>query len=216
MGNLFLKYSVIGAVISFAANCLVELLFKGAYKFDMSNVILYTLIFTLCWGICMTLISLYNYYNKQNADNIPDEVNNMTSEDGGVLYYYNDFKNGMCKVERIEYNSPKDLERKNYKTYFGFVNEDGEFISKKWYVGASDFFDNGVAVVELLDKNGNEVFNIIDKTGEELSLSWFYSIYGFSDGLCKVGWNDGTINFINEKGELMWKEWKKELSIDEE
>lgn len=210
MRNLILKYSALGFAVSLCVISLVEWLLNGTYNFDPSKVIMYSIIFTICWTICMTIISVYNYRNS-----VEDESDDSTSgpKDAGVMYYYNDYKNGMCKVERIEYKSLKDLERKNYKTYFGFVNESGELVSK-WYVGASDFYESGIAVVEIYDNDGNELFNIINKEGEELSVSWYYSICELSGGLFKVGWNDGTINFMNEKGELIWKEWKKELSIE--
>lgn len=210
MKNVFFKYCSIGAAISFCVLCIIELVFNGEYNFDWSHVILYTLVFTLQYALCMSAVSYYNAKLKTQEDPVEEEV----SKDGGVIYYYNDYVNGFCRVERIEYDSPKDFERNTYRKYFGFVNKEGELINKKWYVGASDFFENGVAVVELYDKAGKEIFNVINKEGEELSVSWFYSIYGYSDGVCKVGWSDGTINFIDENGNLLWKEWKKELEIE--
>lgn len=211
MKDIFLKYSLIGLAISFVVVSCMEFIINGTYGFDISRVMLYVLAFTFSWSIGMSAISLYNAKNKQQEIS---QGSNENSE-GGILYYYNDYVNGFCRVERIEYNSPKDFENESYRKYFGFLDKEGNLITKKWYVGASEFFDNGLAIIEEYDKNGNEIFNIINGEGKELSISWFYSIYGYSDGVCKVGWNDGTINFIDENGNLLWKKWKKELEIEQ-
>lgn len=206
MKDIFLKYLLVGFCISFFVIGSIELIANGQNNFDFLNVLKYTFVFTLCWSVGMTYISVYNAKNAPQEEQ--EEVNTNA---GGRLYYYNDYHNGLCKVERIEYDSIKDLKNKNYNSFYSFINKEGEFITPQWYIGASDFGDNGRAIVAVKDKNDNILYNIIDEAGRELSTMWYYSIYECVDGKYKVGWNDNTINFIDSDGQLLWSDWKKEL-----
>jgi hypothetical protein len=68
-----------------------------------------------------------------------------------------------------------------------------------------DFNEYGVAIVY-----DGTVYNIIDREGKELSLNWFHGIVPFSDGMAKVRWVDGTVNYIDTTGKLAWSEWKED------
>ena len=205
MRNLILKYALIGFVISLIINVILELPI-GDHVINYENIIFYTIVFTLMWTVGMTCISFYN--SKYSSESNDEDDSN---KEGGVLYYYNDYQNGMCRVEQIEYRTLDDIKNKNVISRYSFVNEAGEYITDKWYEGASNFLDNDVAIVASMGKNNDIMYNIIDKNGNELSPMWFYSIYECNDNKFKVGWSDNTINFIDKSGNLLWKEWKKEL-----
>ena len=68
-----------------------------------------------------------------------------------------------------------------------------------------DFNEYGVAIVY-----DGAAYNIIDNNGKELSMTWFHSIVPFSDGVAKVRWIDGSVNYIDATGNLIWSEWKED------
>ena len=68
-----------------------------------------------------------------------------------------------------------------------------------------DFNEYGVAIVY-----DGAAYNIIDNNGKELSMTWFHSIVQFSDGVAKVRWIDGSVNYIDATGNLIWSEWKED------
>ena len=69
------------------------------------------------------------------------------------------------------------------------------------------YFDINCPGGRVYDGTG---YNIIDSKGKELSLNWFQGIVPFSDGMAKVSWVDGTVNYIDTTGNLAWSEWKKD------
>ena len=46
-----------------------------------------------------------------------------------------------------------------------------------------------------------------------MSVSWFYEIDPFVDGVAKVKWKDNTVNFIRADGKFLWKDWKPEVVL---
>ena len=68
-----------------------------------------------------------------------------------------------------------------------------------------DFNEYGVAIV-----CDGTMYNIIDGEGKELSLTWFHGIVPFSDGMAKVRWIDGTVNYIDTTGKPAWSEWRED------
>lgn len=120
------------------------------------------------------------------------------------IYSYDDYSNGYAMVKRICYTDPK---HKTAEVAISFIDKSGEFITDKWYPGATDFDECGVAVVF-----DGERYNIINGTGRELSPFWFDGMTPFADGMAKVYDSEtDCINFINTRGELLWKEWKRDF-----
>jgi len=157
----------------------------------------------LAFAIMMYLILKHSIFKKdETAEQKDAEESVGVNED--PAYYYHDYQHDYSVVEKVTFFN---RDHTAGRCWFSFVNKKGEFITSKWYDGVSDFNEYGIATV----MTGNK-FNIIDVNGNELCTNWFSEIGEFSDGVAKVVWpTDGTVNFINTKGEIIWENWAKEL-----
>ena len=115
-------------------------------------------------------------------------------------YFYFPYVNGFAIVLKETFHYDGNSE----KTY-SFIDKKGEYITQKWYHDVMDFNEYGVAIVY-----DGTMYNIIDGEGKELSLTWFHGIVPFSDGMAKVRWIDGTVNYIDTTGNLAWSEWRED------
>lgn len=122
----------------------------------------------------------------------------------GEHYYYNDYCNGFCRVEKITISQSGDV-----SSEFNFLDKKGNYISEKWYLAVSDFYDNGIALV-----TDGEMFNFINTDGKLVSTRWYYGIEPFVDGIAKVKWKDNTVNFIDIEGNCLWEEWRPEIILN--
>ena len=115
-------------------------------------------------------------------------------------YFYFPYVNGLAIVLKETFHYDGNSEKS-----YSFVDKSGEYITQTWYHDVMDFNEYGVAIVY----NGSG-YNIINREGKELSINWFHSIVPFSDGMAKVRWVDGTVNYIDTTGKLAWNEWKED------
>lgn len=115
-------------------------------------------------------------------------------------YFYFPYVNGFAIVLKETFH----YDRNSEKTY-SFIDKKGEYITQKWYHDVMDFNEYGVAIV-----CDGTMYNIIDGEGKELSLTWFHGIVPFSDGMAKVRWIDGTVNYIDTTGKPAWSEWRED------
>ena len=115
-------------------------------------------------------------------------------------YFYFPYVNGFAIVlkETLHYDG-------NSEKSYSFIDKKGEYITQKWYHDVLDFNEYGVAIV-----CDGTMYNIIDGEGKELSLTWFHGIVPFSDGMAKVRWIDGTVNYIDTTGKPAWSEWRED------
>lgn len=119
-------------------------------------------------------------------------------------YFYNDYVNGFCRVEKIVFGYDGSV-----TSEFNFLNKEGKYIMEKWYAAASDFCKEGVALIY----NG-EMYNFINKEGKVMSTNWFYDIDPFVEGIAKVRWKDNTVNFVGIDGKCLWENWCPEIVLD--
>lgn len=120
------------------------------------------------------------------------------------VYMYDDYHYGYAMVRCIYYTNP---DHTSSDITMSFVDLTGKLITDKWYVGATDFNEYGVAVVF----DGSR-YNLIDGNGNELSAEWFDAMKPFVGGIAKVyDKENDSVNYIDAKGNLLWKEWKHEL-----
>ncbi len=122
---------------------------------------------------------------------------NNVSED---KYFYFPYINGFAIVLKETFHYDGHSEKS-----YSFINKKGEYITQKWYCDVMDFNEYGVAIVY-----DGAAYNIINNNGKELSMTWFHSIVQFSDGVAKVRWIDGSANYIDATGNLIWSEWKED------
>lgn len=126
------------------------------------------------------------------------EVNSSNvSED---KYFYFPYINGFAIVLKETFHYDGHSEKS-----YSFINKKGEYITQKWYCDVMDFNEYGVAIVY-----DGAAYNIIGNNGKELSMTWFHNIVPFSDGVAKVRWIDGSVNYIDATGNLIWSEWKED------
>lgn len=150
----------------------------------------------------------YDYaYNDDSSNNSLAEAE-VESDDNGIKYpitiYGAKYINGCCKVYKIENDN---IIKINY------IDKNGDLISDTWYAGGSDFNQFNLAIVKLV-KNEDTIFYIINSAGKPIIDKAFYDIEEYSsDGLCKVYWKDGTINFVDTEGKLLFNEWKNESNV---
>ena len=119
-------------------------------------------------------------------------------------YFYNDYVNGFCRVEKIVLGYDGSV-----TSEFNFLNKEGKYIMEKWYVAASDFCKEGVALIY-----DGEMYNFINKEGKVMSTIWFYDIDPFVEGIAKVRWKDNTVNFVGIDGKCLWENWCPEIVLD--
>ena len=119
-------------------------------------------------------------------------------------YFYNDYVNGFCRVEKIVFSYDGSV-----TSEFNFLNKEGKYIMEKWYVAASDFCKEGVALIY-----DGEMYNFINKEGKVMSTIWFYDIDPFVEGIAKVRWKDNTVNFVGIDGKCLWENWCPEIVLD--
>ena len=115
-------------------------------------------------------------------------------------YFYFPYVNGFAIVLKRTFYYDGDSEKS-----YSFIDKKGEYITQKWYHDVMDFNEYGVAIV-----CDGTMYNIIDGEGKELSLTWFHGIVPFSDGMAKVRWIDGTVNYIDTTGKPAWSEWRED------
>ena len=115
-------------------------------------------------------------------------------------YFYFPYVNGFAIVLKETFHYDGNSEKS-----YSFIDKKGEYITQKWYQDVMDFNEYGVAIVY-----DGTMYNIIDGEGKELSLTWFHGIVPFSDGMAKVRWIDGTVNYIDTTGNLAWSEWRED------
>lgn len=82
-------------------------------------------------------------------------------------------------------------------TYYGYIDDNGEFIIKPQYDSAEDFQKNGLAIVGKYNKLG-----IIDGCGKFLVEPKYESIAAFSEGLSVVLDDDG-FKVMDEAGNIL-------------
>ena len=115
-------------------------------------------------------------------------------------YFYFPYVNGFAIVLKETFHYDGNSEKS-----YSFIDKKGEYITQKWYHDVMDFNEYGVAIV-----CDGTMYNIIDGEGKELSLTWFHGIVPFSDGMAKVRWIDGTVNYIDTTGKPAWSEWRED------
>lgn len=151
--------------------------------------------------------SYYYAYNDDSSNSSTAEAE-VESDDNGIKYpitiYGEKYINGCCKVYKIESDN---IIRINY------IDKNGDLISDTWYAGGSDFNQFNLAIVKSV-KNEDTIFYIINSAGKPIIDKAFCKIEEYSsDGLCKVYWKDGTINFVDTEGKLLFNEWKNESNV---
>lgn len=139
----------------------------------------------------------YLHNNKKSQEEAP-----------GVTYpiivYGQSYINGYCKVYKVDSDN---ILKTNY------IDKNGDLISNTWYNGGTDFNKFNLAIVKnVID---NEIFYyIINDKGTPIITNSFSDIEEYSDdGLCKVYWKDGTINFVDTQGNLLFSDWKNESNV---
>lgn len=150
----------------------------------------------------------YDYAYNDDSSNSSLAEAEVESDDNGIKYpitiYGAKYINGCCKVYKIENDN---IIKINY------IDKNGDLISDTWYAGGSDFNQFNLAIVKLV-KNEDTIFYIINSAGKPIIDKAFYDIEEYSsDGLCKVYWKDGTINFVDTEGKLLFNEWKNESNV---
>lgn len=123
-----------------------------------------------------------------------------------VQYFYNDYCNGFCRVEKITVNEQGEV-----SSEFNFLDKEGKYISEKWYLAVSDFCPEGTALV-----TDGEMYNFINTEGKIVCVNWFYGIEPFVDGIAKVRWKDNTVNFVTAEGKYLWDSWRPEIVLSSE
>ena len=151
---------------------------------------------------------LYDYAYNDDSSNSSTAEAEVESDDNGIKYpitiYGAKYINGCCKVYKIE---SANIMKLNY------IDKNGYLISDTWYAGGTDFNQFNLAIVKLV-KNEDTIFYIINSAGKPIIDKAFYNIEEYSsDGLCKVYWKDGTINFVDTDGKLLFNEWKNESNV---
>ena len=151
---------------------------------------------------------LYDYVYNDDSSNSSTAEAEVESDDNGIKYpitiYGAKYINGFCKVYKIESDN---IIKINY------IDKNGDLISDTWYAGGSDFNQFNLAIVKSV-KNEDTIFYIINSAGKPIIDKAFCKIEEYSsDGLCKVYWKDGTINFVDTEGKLLFNEWKNESNV---
>ena len=98
------------------------------------------------------------------------------------------FSNGFARVRR--------------KDKWNFIDANGNFLSKKWFMYVRNFID-GFAAVERT----NGEYNFINKQGKLLSEQWFNWVDDFNEGFAVVGKTIDLRNFIGKDGKILSDEW---------
>ena len=105
----------------------------------------------------------------------------------------------------------------NYDRY-NFIRRDGSLVIDGWFKFA-DHFREGFAQVEMII-NGRESYNFINSKGTIISPDvWFRGVSNFRNGVAKVTDFSGKINYINEDGKLLFKDWfgyKNMVSVEDD
>lgn len=153
----------------------------------------------ICYGIGSFCSIVFGKPEEETAEQAGADIKN-----GDIYYFYGDYHFGYSRVEQLNI---LDAAHKQVKSKFAFANEEGEIITK-WYDGATEFEEPGVAVIY---EDGR--YNVLDSECNPILLSWPSGIgEQISDGKLKVFWDDGTINFVDCKNKtLLWKDWKKSI-----
>lgn len=154
-------------------------------------------------GMCSIFVILVGIFFPKFA--IKDYVEECDPEDYVTVYFYEGYKNGLCRVIKF-YGDPNDSE--NMERTYSFMNEKGEYITDKWFYDVGEF-DNNRCVVAL----GDYKYNIINERGELICKESFPGMaQEVMDGKVKVGDGENGINFVDvQTGELMWSRFKKEM-----
>lgn len=155
----------------------------------------------------LTIYFLLSKVSQMVDEAIPEEYDDNTVTTPltpGEQYYYNDYCNGFCRVEKITI-----MQNGEVSSEFNFLDKKGNYISEKWYAAVSDFYDNGIALV-----TDGEQFNFINTEGKLICTTWYYGLEPFVDGIAKVRWKDNTVNFIDIEGNYLWEEWRPEIILN--
>ncbi len=165
---------------------------------------IFFIVYFISYGIFSIILGI-TQSNSSNDDS--EELPNTTSidiRDGDVYYFYSDYHFGYSRVEKVSIINARD---KQVESRFAFANEEGEIVTK-WYDGATEFEEPGVAIVY---DNGR--YNFLDNECKPMLLSWPANVGSqISDDKLKIFWDDGTINFVDfKKKSLLWKDWKKSI-----
>ena len=147
-------------------------------------------------------ISIQNLVAPQESEE--EQAAKEQIKDGDTYYFYGDYHFGYSRVEEIRV---LNAAKQEVKSKFAFANEEGEIVTK-WFDGATEFEEPGVAVV-LEDGR----YNFLDNECNIILVSWPANIgEKINDNKLKVFWDDGTINFVDfKKKSLLWKDWKKSI-----
>ncbi|MGC5324725.1 WG repeat-containing protein [Brevibacillus sp. SYSU BS000544] len=82
-------------------------------------------------------------------------------------------------------------------TFWGYINESGQFVIPARFTSANDFQDNGLAIVQVKDRSG-----VINRAGQFVILPKYESITQFSDGRAGAI-DDKGFWMIDEKGTIL-------------
>lgn len=156
----------------------------------------------IAWGITfVTAYILHLMVYPRNAEQLEQMAFTPS-----VQYFYNDYCNGFCRVEKITMT-----EQGQILSEFNFLNKEGNYISEKWYPAVSDFCEEGTALV-----TDGEMYNFINTEGNIVCNNWFYGIEPFVNGIAKVRWKDNTVNFVTTEGKYLWEDWRPEIVLNKE
>lgn len=84
---------------------------------------------------------------------------------------------------------------------YHYINKEGKIVIEGPFNSCSNFDDNGLAIVQPMDKAG-KAFGCIDRSGKMIIPAEFNNIAPFSEGLAMVEQGEKS-GFINEQGELV-------------
>lgn len=154
-------------------------------------------------GLCSIGVMLIGIFFPKFA--IKDYIEECDPEDYVTVYFYDGYKNGMCKVTKFygDPNVPENMER-----MYSFMNDKGEYITDKWFYDVGEF-ENNRCVVSL----GDYLYNIINEKGEMICKHDYPGMaQEVLDGKVKVSDGEGGVNFVDiETGEELWNKFRKEL-----
>ena len=194
------KQALLIGLSSIVITCIISFSFS---LINVRDIIFIFVVTAIAQSVCayITINDLVRGSQPAEDDEIDYEStevkSNNVSED---KYFYFPYINGFAIVLKETFHYDGHSEKS-----YSFINKKGEYITQKWYCDVMDFNEYGVAIVY-----DGAAYNIINNNGKELSMTWFHSIVQFSDGVAKVRWIDGSANYIDATGNLIWSEWKED------
>ncbi|MGB4774978.1 MAG: WG repeat-containing protein [Daejeonella sp.] len=105
----------------------------------------------------------------------------------------------LCSAERFSNGLAAACFKRD--TGYHYINKEGEIAIEGPFNSCGKFGDNGLAIVQPMDKAG-KAFGCIDRSGKMIIPAEFNNIAPFSDGLAMVERGEQS-GFINEQGELV-------------